>query len=333
MKRLPEPEIGFVYILSNESLPGLLKIGFTSLLAEDRAKDLFTTGLPTEFKVEFRVCSSYPRAVERRAHEIMESCRLSVRREFFKISLSDAINSVRQALTEAAGISQWECSQPVPLLGRAQVSLNMKAGEVFALIAYQNIGDLLTGKPDVIDLWQAHSNGDTLEIFTAQSPAHIAGFSDGDPGSEEDPVPYLDRDMSVRNGMINGRERLMPGDRLVWLPSVSNAMNQSYVIFDAKEHCQVVSRTWKAVTGPHGFPYILNDFTYDNVWPEAQKAVKEALKMPVPRTWAPRDQRGEEWMPIGVSPQPPEYWLEQLGPRQKRKKKTSPASYSQLLKT
>ena len=36
--------IGFVYVLINESMPDLVKIGLTTWLPEDRSKQLFTTG-------------------------------------------------------------------------------------------------------------------------------------------------------------------------------------------------------------------------------------------------------------------------------------------------
>lgn len=38
--------IGFVYVLSNESMQNLIKIGFTHSLAEDRSRQLFNTSEP-----------------------------------------------------------------------------------------------------------------------------------------------------------------------------------------------------------------------------------------------------------------------------------------------
>ena len=47
-------EEGYVYILSNDSLNGLLKIGSTTFGAEKRAKQLsYTTALPSPFIVEY----------------------------------------------------------------------------------------------------------------------------------------------------------------------------------------------------------------------------------------------------------------------------------------
>jgi hypothetical protein len=37
---------GYIYVLENETIPGLVKIGSTERNPEDRAKELMTTGVP-----------------------------------------------------------------------------------------------------------------------------------------------------------------------------------------------------------------------------------------------------------------------------------------------
>ena len=49
--------MNYVYILSNESMPGLLKIGYTSCDPRKRAAELFTTGVPEPFRVELVLIS------------------------------------------------------------------------------------------------------------------------------------------------------------------------------------------------------------------------------------------------------------------------------------
>ena len=122
------------------------------------------------------------------------------------------------------------------------------------------------GNASIIDCWQAHSDGDLLEIYAAESASQVLGFSNSDPGSDVDPVPYLDREENVVNGLINGREKLMPGERLVWLPAPEDAEDEKSVIFESREHCQIVSRTWSPILVPHGFPLLLNDFTHTDMW-------------------------------------------------------------------
>jgi len=294
-----------------------VKVGYTLRLAEDRANELFTTGLPTEFKVEFRACTSYPQPVEKRAHEILDYCRIR-KREFFITSIQNAIEAVRQALAETAGIAYWAGVQPVVLSGYASISLNMLAGEVIALLAFR---DLMCGKPEIIDLWQAHSDGDVVEIHAVTSPMEVSEFSEDDLCSGDDPVPFLDREETVRNGLINGWEKLLPGDRLVWF-SASETLTAEHAIFDVIDHCQVISRTWNPKDGPDGFFYLLNDFTQDRIWTKAVAAIDDAMKMSIPRSWAPRESRGEEWAPFGTDHHGAEFWLKKIAPLAKMKRKS-----------
>jgi hypothetical protein len=156
-------------------------------------------------------------------------------------------------------------------------------------------------------------------IFCTDEPRYVAGFSNMDPHGAEDPVPYLDRTCSVANGMLNGRERLMPGDRLVWLPEPDSSASLASVVFEAVDHCQVASRTWSPCLNSLGYPLTLNDFTHDEMSPEAASAVRQALKLPMPRTWAPRDNRGDSWIPLGTITAQAEHWLPQLAPRRMRR--------------
>jgi len=84
---------GFVYILSNPSiLDGLLKIGMTSGNVEVRAKALQTTGVPAQFKIEYRAEVPDCGLVELVVHRRLASDRYAPNREFFSVSLDRAIS-------------------------------------------------------------------------------------------------------------------------------------------------------------------------------------------------------------------------------------------------
>jgi T5orf172 domain len=309
----PTYTVDFVYVLTNSSMPGLVKVGLTSWLPEDRAKDLYTTSVPEAFEVAYRATTSWPQAVEQRTHHLLNDNRVNPKREFFRVKVEEAINAVRHALLDVAGIDSWKRSGTHFLTNGDRASLTLKSGQIFALLSYRSLTDMMGGgNAEIIDLWQVHSNGDLLEIYATDSPSYISGFSDNDPGSTDDPVPYLDRKETVANGLINGRERLMPGERLVWLPSPEDAANEASVVFEAESHCQIVSRTWSPVLGPHGLPLLLNNFTYNNGWAEAQHSIRAALSLPIPRTWAPRQERDSTWAEVSSDLPPPDYWLPQL---------------------
>lgn len=318
---LPEKlSVGFVYVLTNTSMPNIVKIGLTSYLPEDRAKQLFNTSVPTPYEVAFRLMTSHPRAVEKKAHELLSDFRINKNREFFEISVKLAIEKVRLSSLEASGIEQWDSSVPHKIRNGDRIALSLEQGQIFALTAHSNI---FSETAEMLDLWQCHSNGDLLEIYATNSAGNVAAFSEQDLNSETDPVPYLNRDGSVSNGMINGREKLVPGDRLIWVPSHESRSFQNSVIFEADDYIQVISRTWSPQIGPHGLPLLLNDFMYDSPWPEAHQSIYNSLHLPIPRSWAPRNNRTDEWEEFGSTPKKAEYWLPQLKVRKRKSIKSN----------
>lgn len=305
-------KVGFVYVLTNDLMPGTIKVGLTSWLPEDRAKGLYTTGVPVPFEVAFRATTSRPKDVEHKAHELLRDSRVSGQREFFRVPVDEAIEAVRLAMVEVAGIASWSSSKPYTLRSNDRLALTLGRGQVFALLYYENI---FATRAEAIDFWEAKSDGDLLEIFGSKSAKHVAGFSDDDPGGADDPVPYLNRTSTVANGMIYGRERLTPGERLVWLPTQEQSKLQSSVIFEASDYCQIISRTWSPTRGPHGLPRLFNEISHDELWPAAVRAIRDACALPMPRNWAPRANRSADWEDFGSEPLNPEEWLPQLKPR------------------
>jgi DnaJ-class molecular chaperone len=87
---------GFVYVLSNPSFP-TLKIGKSERDPARRVSELSnSTGLPTPFKLEYYAYVEHHDELERRCHDHFSSQRVAKNREFFEISVVDAIQCVRQ---------------------------------------------------------------------------------------------------------------------------------------------------------------------------------------------------------------------------------------------
>lgn len=83
---------GWIYCLSNKSIPGMLKIGQTKNSPQTRADQLFTSGVPTPFKIEFaKNVENYDKK-EKTIHSLLEkfTVRVNQKREFFEISVEDA---------------------------------------------------------------------------------------------------------------------------------------------------------------------------------------------------------------------------------------------------
>lgn len=93
---------GWVYIITNKSMPDVLKVGFTEREPDDRAKELNGTGLPTPYSVVYAIEVSKPRVVEREAHKLLK--KHHVGKEWFRCSVVDA----QQAIIAACGSSHYE---------------------------------------------------------------------------------------------------------------------------------------------------------------------------------------------------------------------------------
>lgn len=87
---------GFVYLLLNPSFPDQVKFGLTAGSPTDRAKKLWTTGVPTPFIVIFDVLVSDAAEVERRLHVRFEGYRVHRGREFFRIPVREAVRALQE---------------------------------------------------------------------------------------------------------------------------------------------------------------------------------------------------------------------------------------------
>jgi len=95
------PAVGRVYVLSNKAMPGLLKIGYTMNTVEGRVKELSSaTGVPSEFFIEYQVECRDAAGVEALVHQSLHNSRHNNSREFFLISLEDAVNEIRKHAKE-----------------------------------------------------------------------------------------------------------------------------------------------------------------------------------------------------------------------------------------
>jgi hypothetical protein len=75
-----------IYILTNETMPGLVKIGSTSTSVEQRMEELYKTGVPVRFKCFYAaIVNGSADEIERKIHKIFKPHRLSSQREFFRM--------------------------------------------------------------------------------------------------------------------------------------------------------------------------------------------------------------------------------------------------------
>jgi hypothetical protein len=86
---------GYVYILTNPAMPGLIKIGHTRNDPKDRVKQINgATGVPLPFEIFAAVLVPDCAECERDVHDTLSHTRLSPNREFFQQSPEVALKTV-----------------------------------------------------------------------------------------------------------------------------------------------------------------------------------------------------------------------------------------------
>ena len=90
---------GYIYILSNPAMPGLLKIGYTEKEVQQRIDELNSTGIPTPFEIEAIFESNNPFKDEQKIHNYFSNNRYSKNREFFSIEIEQALNKIIEILS------------------------------------------------------------------------------------------------------------------------------------------------------------------------------------------------------------------------------------------
>jgi T5orf172 domain len=83
-----------VYVLTNEAMEGMVKIGRTTTSIEQRIRELDNTSLPLPFQCFYAAEVSNSALVEGKLHRIFSDKRIRTNREFFRV---DA-NQVREAI-------------------------------------------------------------------------------------------------------------------------------------------------------------------------------------------------------------------------------------------
>ena len=127
---------GFLYVLSNPSMPGLVKIGYTNRSTATRAQELSfgtreaaATGVPMPFAVvkDWRVPAVRAQEVEQQVHQMLHAYRVpafgrSKAKEFFHFQPHEAVLAIEGALQN---LDWWAVAQAE----LAQFDIEMQARE------------------------------------------------------------------------------------------------------------------------------------------------------------------------------------------------------------
>lgn len=87
---------GYVYVMSNKAMPGLVKVGFTTGTPEERASQLNGTHSPHPVVVEYFILVPDARSTERKAHRRLRAqCE---RKEWFRCTREVAIAAIKRSV-------------------------------------------------------------------------------------------------------------------------------------------------------------------------------------------------------------------------------------------
>jgi len=96
---MSEKKEGYVYVLSNPAMPGLVKIGRTTRHPTDRVRELnSTSSVALPFNLEASVRTKYQNWTEKLLHQALDRYRLNQKREFFQLSADEAVAICRRCV-------------------------------------------------------------------------------------------------------------------------------------------------------------------------------------------------------------------------------------------
>lgn len=86
---------GFIYILNNPSLEGMVKIGATTKDPNDKCRELSSNpSIPTQFNIVYYLSSINPFKVVGIVHTILDEYRVNKSRDFFKVDVAQTVNLI-----------------------------------------------------------------------------------------------------------------------------------------------------------------------------------------------------------------------------------------------
>ncbi len=90
---------GWIYIITNKAMPGLLKIGYSTKDPELRAAELANTGSPHRYVVEYDALVNEPRSVEQKIHRALAD--KNEGKEWFRCEVVEAILEIHRLIEKS----------------------------------------------------------------------------------------------------------------------------------------------------------------------------------------------------------------------------------------
>lgn len=149
---MKDMDLDIVYVLTNSAMPGLVKIGRTTHNdPQTRLSQLYTTGVPVPFDIEYACRVPNAQEVEKALHQAFAPQRINRKREFFEIDPDQAIAILRlldfqdvtkEVESESSSIEKSEKESAIRLKKR-RPSINFLEMDipVGSLLTFDETGD------------------------------------------------------------------------------------------------------------------------------------------------------------------------------------------------
>ncbi len=143
---------GWVYVLSNEYMPGIYKVGMTTTSPENRAKELSSaTGVPDKFRIEASFYSDSPAENEAFIHKHLSNFRINESREFFKCDLEDITEICTEVCLALTGDKVEDLADTFDIICTESLS-ELRLDELFDSIGISVLGNKLATAERLIRL-------------------------------------------------------------------------------------------------------------------------------------------------------------------------------------
>lgn len=183
---------GIIYILTNEWMPDLIKIGITTDL-EKRLSDLYKTGVPAPFEVHAALEIDDYEELEKHIHGQFKSDRVQEKREFFELPPEQARHAL-ELLKISNSDSKW-------LDTKSFKTIDEETGKV--------VDESTIKKPNkprlTFDMVGIPTDGTAVVTFTRDSSIEAVPISNNEVEFEGEvySLSGLTRELMTRRGELN----------------------------------------------------------------------------------------------------------------------------------
>lgn len=138
---------GIVYILTNDAMPGMVKIGKTTRDIELRMKDLYCSGVPLPFECYYAKRFDNYNDIEKNMHNIFSDKRINMNREFFEVEPERIVTALQYIPGEEI-TKTIEYESTLDSFDKIAVNKSKKKKTMININEILNVGDVIYFKRD-----------------------------------------------------------------------------------------------------------------------------------------------------------------------------------------